>query len=159
MLHFPLIHPEILGALAAAGHGSTVLVADANYAHSTGTRTGCPVVHLNLAPGLVTVEQVLLALVGAAPFEAAALLRPDDGSPSPVRERYTRLLGADVPVSELPRAQFRAACRGEDLALTVATGDTAFYANALLTVGAVAPAAAAEPGRLDGVAAGPHQRS
>lgn len=142
MLNYSLIHPQILSALAGAGHGSRILVADGNYAHSTGTREGAPTVHLNLTPGLVTVEQVLLTLVGAAPFESVALLAPDDGSTSPVRRRYAEILGDDAPISVLAREDFRAACRSVDLALTIATGDTAFWANALLTFGAVAPASA-----------------
>jgi L-fucose mutarotase len=35
MLQYKLIHPQILAALAAAGHGSTVLIADGNYPFST----------------------------------------------------------------------------------------------------------------------------
>ena len=100
MLRFPLIHPQILAALAAAGHGSTVLLADANYAHATGTNPAAVLVHLNLRPGLVTVEQVLATLVEATPFEAAALMAPDDGSPAPWAERYAAMLGAGVPVAD-----------------------------------------------------------
>ncbi len=140
MLHFPLIHPEILVALAAAGHGSTVLLADANYAHSTGTNPAAALVHLNLRPGLVTVEQVLATLVEATPFEAASLMAPDDGSPSPWAERYAGMLGPQVPVDLLPRAAFKAACRSTDLALTIATGDDSHYSNVLLRIGAVPPA-------------------
>lgn len=141
MLRFPLIHPQILAALAAAGHGSTVLLADANYAHATGTNPAAVLVHLNLRPGLVTVEQVLATLVEATPFEAAALMAPDDGSPAPWAERYAAMLGAGVPVAMLSRDEFKAACRSTDLALTIATGDDSHYSNVLLTIGAVPPAA------------------
>lgn len=141
MLLYPLIHPGILSALARAGHGSTVLIADGNYAHSTGTNPAAPLVHLNLRPGLVTVEQVLDALVSAIPVERATLMSPDDGSPSPCSEQYAAVLGDQVPVHLLPRAEFREACRSLDLALTVATGDDRHYANLLLTIGAVAPGA------------------
>lgn len=139
MLTYGLTHPDILAALAGAGHGSTVLVADANYAHSTGTHPGAPVVHLNLRPGLVTVDEVLAALVDACPFERGTLMAPDDGSPSPCLDRYAALLGPGVPLDVLPRADFRSACRSADLAVTVATGDHRFYANVLLTIGAVLP--------------------
>lgn len=139
MLLTALIHPGILAALAGAGHGSTVLVADANYAHSTGTRAGAPVVHLNLAPGLLTVDDVLGTLVTAAPFERGTVMAPDDGSPSPVLERYAATLGGAVPVDVAARAEFRAMCRCEDLALTIATGDDRYYTNILLTIGAVPP--------------------
>ena len=36
MLKYRLTHPEILAALAGAGHGSQVLIADGNYPFSTG---------------------------------------------------------------------------------------------------------------------------
>ncbi|HOS03406.1 MAG TPA: RbsD/FucU domain-containing protein, partial [Candidatus Hydrogenedentes bacterium] len=35
MLKQRLIHPEILDALAAAGHGSKILITDGNYPAST----------------------------------------------------------------------------------------------------------------------------
>jgi len=35
VLRSPLIHPPLLAALGAAGHGGRVLIADANYSHST----------------------------------------------------------------------------------------------------------------------------
>ncbi|WP_318783043.1 RbsD/FucU domain-containing protein [Cellulosimicrobium sp. SH8] len=40
MLRYPLLHPGLIGALAGAGHGSRVLLADANYPHSTGRVRG-----------------------------------------------------------------------------------------------------------------------
>jgi L-fucose mutarotase/ribose pyranase (RbsD/FucU family) len=36
VLRTRLLHPEILAALAGAGHGSRVLIADGNYPFSTG---------------------------------------------------------------------------------------------------------------------------
>ena len=42
MLRFPLIHPPMLAALAAAGHGARVLLADANYSHTEATRMSTP---------------------------------------------------------------------------------------------------------------------
>lgn len=55
----PLIHPPLLAALGASGHGARVLIADANYSHSANAYPGAAPVHLNLPPGLVTVDQVL----------------------------------------------------------------------------------------------------
>jgi L-fucose mutarotase len=37
MLKTTLLHPEILYALGAAGHGSKVLISDGNYPHTTGS--------------------------------------------------------------------------------------------------------------------------
>jgi L-fucose mutarotase/ribose pyranase (RbsD/FucU family) len=59
VLKFPLIHPPLLAALGAAGHGARVLIADSNYSHSTNIHPSAALIHLNLRPGLVTVEDVL----------------------------------------------------------------------------------------------------
>ena len=139
MLRFPLIHPPLLAALGAAGHGARVLIADANYSHSTNVHPGAALIHLNLRPGLVTVEQVLEPVLAAVPVEAAAVMRPDDGSTPLVFSRYSELLGGELPLQPLGRHEFYAACRQPDLAVCVATGDGALYANILLTIGYIRP--------------------
>jgi len=135
MLHYPLIHPPLLAALAASGHGGKVLIADGNFAHRTNTHPATPVVYLNLSPGLLTVDQVLAAVADACPIERAALMAPDDGSTAAAEPGLRTLLGAAVPVTRLPRAEFYAACREPDLAVAVATGDQRHFANVLLTLG------------------------
>jgi L-fucose mutarotase len=50
VLRFPLIHPPLLAALGAAGHGGKVLLADANYSHSTNVSPAATVIHLNCGP-------------------------------------------------------------------------------------------------------------
>lgn len=50
MLYTKLTHPAILGALAATGHGSRVLITDGNYPLSTQTPPGAERVYLNLQP-------------------------------------------------------------------------------------------------------------
>jgi L-fucose mutarotase len=76
VLRFPLIHPPLLAALAGCGHGAKVLLADANYSHVTNIGPRATLIHLNLRPGLVTVDQVLEPLLAAVPVEAAHLMRP-----------------------------------------------------------------------------------
>jgi len=139
VLRFPLIHPPLLAALGAAGHGGRVLLADANYSHSTNVNPAATLIHLNLRPGLVTVEQVLEPVLAAVPVEDATVMRPDDGSTPPVFARYTELLGPGLPLRPLGRMDFYAECRQSDLAVCVATGDNRLYANLLLTIGFVAP--------------------
>jgi L-fucose mutarotase len=139
VLRYRLTHPEIIGALAAAGHGSTVLLADSNYPHATAVGPKATVVHLNLQPGQVPVDDILECLLEAVPIEAAHLMRPDDGHEPPVFTRFRELI-APVEPALLSRADFYAAARGPDLALAVASGDQRLYANILLTVGVVSPA-------------------
>ncbi|WP_043502822.1 RbsD/FucU domain-containing protein [Georgenia sp. SUBG003] len=138
MLLGPLTHPGLAGTLAAAGHGSQVLLADGNYPHSTGARESVPRVHLNLRPGLLDVDQVLEVLLAAVPVEAAAVMTPGDGQEVPAHTGYRAVLG-EVGWRELGRREFYDACRGPDLALVVATGDQRLYANLLLTLGVRGP--------------------
>jgi L-fucose mutarotase len=139
MLRFPLIHPPLLAALAAAGHGSRILLADANYAHSTNVHPGAARIYLNLRPGLLTVDQVLESVLGAVAVESATVMQPDDGSRPSAFGRYRQLLGDDLPLQTLGRLEFYAVCREPDLAACVATGDDRLYANVLLTIGFIEP--------------------
>jgi L-fucose mutarotase len=139
VLRFPLIHPPLLAALAAAGHGGRILLADANYSHSTNVSPGAALIHLNLRPGLVTVDQVQEPVLSAVPIEAATVMRPDDGIAPAVFDSYRRLLGEDLPLEPLGRLEFYAECRQPDLAVCVATGDERLHANLLLTIGYITP--------------------
>ena len=139
MLRFPLIHPPLLAALGAAGHGARVLIADANYSHATNVSPRAAVIHLNVRPGLVTVDQVLEPVLAAVPVEAVTVMRPDDGSTPAVFARYRELLGPGLDLEPLGRLDFYAACREPDLAVCVATGDDRLYANVLLTIGYIRP--------------------
>ncbi|MBD5785386.1 RbsD or FucU transport [Cellulosimicrobium terreum] len=146
MLRYELLHPGLIGALAAAGHGSRILLADGNYPHSTGARAGAARVHLNLRPGLLTVDQVLEVLLDAVPVESATVMVPGGvdgdvaaaGEPVPAHAGYRTALTAvagDVGWHELDRFAFYDAARADDVALLVATGDQRVYANLLLTIG------------------------
>jgi len=139
VLRSPLIHPPLLAALGAAGHGARVLIADANYSHSTNVYPGAALIHLNVRPGLVTVDQVLEPVVELVPVESVSVMQPDDGSTPEAFARYRELLGDRLPLQPLGRLEFYAACREADLAVCVATGDDRLYANVLLTVGYLTP--------------------
>ena len=135
MLKGPLTHPALIGALAAAGHGSKVLIADGNYPHSTGAREGAVRIHLNLRPGLPTADDVLKVLVQTIPIEAAAVMMPGGGEQVPAHEGFRLALAEGVAWTELGRLEFYEACRTSDVAIVIATGEQRIYANLLLTVG------------------------
>lgn len=138
MLRYQLIHPDILQALGTAGHGSKVLLADGNYPFTTGSNPQAKRVYLNVAPGLVTVPQVLGALVSAIPLERAEVMQTADGSEPPIWNEFRGLLGPDLPLVPLERFAFYDAGRHPDVALVIATGEQRVYANLLLTIGVVA---------------------
>lgn len=139
MLRTPLIHPQILEALGAAGHGSLVLISDGNFPSLTAPRREARRVYLNLRPGMVTVTDVLETLVKVVPIERAALMAPDGGGAPPVRAEVVRLLDVGTVVELIARPAFYAATRTDDLALVIVTGDDRWYANVLLTIGALPP--------------------
>jgi L-fucose mutarotase len=139
MLRTRLIHPEILAALAAAGHGSQVLVSDGNFPHATATPPGARRVYLNLSPGRVTVTEVLEAVAPTVPLEAAAVMRPHDADAPAVLEEYRALLPPGTPVEVVDRLAFYELARRPDVTLAVATGDQRLYANLLLTIGYIDP--------------------
>lgn len=142
MITGKLIHPQILSALAAAGHGSRVLVADALYPHSTGASERADRVHLNLTPGVVPAPEVIALVAATVHIEAATFMETAEGEVSaPVRE-YQRLLadhrhggGAGIDWTSLERMAFYEVCRAPELCLVIATGDVRPYANLLLTIG------------------------
>lgn len=141
MLYGPMTHPQFLRALAAAGHGSKILLADGNYPHTTGVHPRAELVSLNLAPGMLTVSQVLEVLKQTIPIEKAELMVPeaDQGSIEiPAHAEYREAL-PDVEFGEIPRFAYYEAARSEDVGIIVATGDQRLYANLLLTVGVRQP--------------------
>ena len=139
MLKYPLLHPEILAALGGAGHGSKILIADGNYPFATRAHPNARRVYLNLAPGLVTVTDVLRVLVEAIPIEAAHVMITDSGEEPSIYADFHTLLPAEVELKKTGRFEFYDAARDPDTALVVATGEQRIYANILLTVGVVPP--------------------
>jgi L-fucose mutarotase len=139
VLRTRLIHPQILAALAAAGHGSRLLISDGNFPHATATPPGASRVYLNLSPGRVTVTEVLEAVAATVPLEAASVMRPHDAEAPAVLAEYTALLPPGTPVEVVERFAFYELARRPDVTLAVATGDQRLYANLLLTIGYIEP--------------------
>lgn len=148
MLKHQLLHPQISAALAKAGHGSKVLISDGNYPHWTKRGPNAEVVYLNLAPGMVSVTDVLKVLVSAIPIEAAEVMEPMKTGPyalkedPPIWNEFRQILhaaGADVELQKVERFRFYEVAGTPDVCLTVATGEQRIYANLLLTIGVVKP--------------------
>jgi L-fucose mutarotase len=146
MLKTQLLHPQIAAALGRAGHGSKVLISDGNYPHSTKRGPNAELVFLNLAPGLVTVTDVLRTLVTAIPIEAAEIMDTLKSGPyamkddPPIWNEFREILrGADISLElqKIERFAFYDAASTPEVALTIATGEQRIYANLLLTIGVV----------------------
>jgi len=139
MLTQRLTHPQILEALAAAGHGSKVLLTDANYPASTTLGDNAEQVYLNLAPGRPTVTETLEVILTAIPVESAAVMTPASGPEPPVFSEFRALLPRDVDLEELGRYEFYEAASEPDVCLQIITGEQRIFANILLTIGVVMP--------------------
>ncbi len=139
-----LIHPQISQIIAQAGHSSRILIADGNYPASSAIGPAASLVSLNLAPGLVTVSQVLRVLLTAIPMETVNTMGMPEDDPHrldedpPVWNDYRRILtdaGVDLELEPIQRWDFYDAVASRDHVLTIQTGDQALWANVLLTVG------------------------
>jgi L-fucose mutarotase len=153
MLAQHLTHPELLGALASAGHGSTVLIADGNYPHATAVGPNAKHIYLNLRPGMVTVDDILSAILSSVSVERAQVMNPETGDEPLIFARFRSLL-PNIHLEGLERRAFYDAARGPDLAVAVASGDCRHNANLLLTI-----AALPEPTALQQTEAGVEDRS
>lgn len=138
MLTYRLLHPEILRALAEAGHGARVLIADGNYPLATRSPSTARRVFLNLAPDMVRVTDVLDVLHEAIPIESAHVMAPADGTEPAIFAEFRALLPG-VSLEPLDRFAFYEAATAPDVALAIATGERRIYANLLITIGVVAP--------------------
>lgn len=144
MLKHRLLHPEITEVLARAGHHAKVLIADGNYPASTAIGPNARLVSLNLAPGLVTVSQVLETLLTAIPVDEINTMGiPSDdpyalkGDP-PAWTDYRRIVsnaGLGVELTPIDKWQFYDAVASRDHVLTIQTADQQLWANVLLTLG------------------------
>jgi L-fucose mutarotase len=144
MLKTTLLHPDILRVLAGAGHHAKILIADGNYPASTKRGPNAEVVCLNLSPGIVTVTQVLSAVLSAIPIDQIHTMGipPDDpyalkGEPA-VWNEYRRVIaqaGSTLALEPVLKWDFYKQVESPDHVLTIQTADQALWANVLLTVG------------------------
>ena len=144
MLKTTLTHPDILRAVARAGHHAKILIADGNYPASSKRGPHAEVISLNLSPGVVTCSQVLRALLSAVPIDHLNTMGipPDDpyakfGEPPAWKEYRTIVseLNPALKIEPILKWDFYAAVESKDHVLTIQTADRALWANVLLSVG------------------------
>ena len=138
MLKGKLLHPEIIGELASAGHGSKILIGDGNYPIGTKLGENAFPVYLNLAPGKVTVTEVLEVLLSSIEIEAAEVMEPPEGE-APIFNEFRSILPPGIELEKLDRFEFYEEAGSPDVCLSIATGEQRIYANILLTIGVVMP--------------------
>ncbi|MES2572485.1 MAG: RbsD/FucU family protein [Verrucomicrobiota bacterium] len=144
MLKHQLIHPKINEVLGRAGHHSAILIADGNYPAWNKRGPNAELVCLNLSPGLVTVAQVLRAVLSAVVVDRINTMGiPSDdpyaqqGEP-PVWNEYRGVIreaGLHLALEPVQKWDFYRVVESPDHVLTIQTGDQSLWANLLLTMG------------------------
>jgi L-fucose mutarotase len=144
MLRHKLIHPQINAILGAAGHHSSILIADGNYPASSKRGPRAELISLNLMPGVPTCDQVLQAILSAVPIETIQTMQTEksgpyalDGDP-PVWDDYRKTIkaaGLDLVLQPIDKWAFYDAVATDDHVLTIQTADQQRYANILLSIG------------------------
>jgi L-fucose mutarotase len=144
MLKSKLLHPDILAAIARAGHHGKILIADGNYPASSTLGPNAKLVSLQLMPGLPTVTQVLEAVLSAVPIEAAHTMDYERTGPyaltedPPVWPQFRQTIkaaGLAVELEPIEKWAFYKAVSTPDHVLTIQTADQQRFANLLLSIG------------------------
>ena len=134
----PLLTPDLLHALAAMGHGDTIVLVDANYPATRCRRT------LDLAGA--DIVQSLRAVLSLLPLDSfvpdpAAVMQVvgDPAAAPPVFDEMNRALAdhGHKSAATAERQAFYAAA--ERAYVIVRTGERRFYGNILLTKGVLPP--------------------
>ena len=137
MLKTDIIHPELMQALAEAGHGARILMGDSNYPVTVKSNPAARIVYLNFVPGIVGGVDIVRALAKTIPIESAMYMTPPDNKMPEIVAEYQKLLDPAVPFSGKGRFDFYEEASGPDTAVVVASGEQRTFANLLLTVGVV----------------------
>jgi len=145
VLKTPLLHPEILRALAAAGHGARVLIADGNFPVSTETPATATRVYLNLRRGLVSVPDVLETLITAIQVESAIVMAAPEHQEVPIHEKIRALLPETAPLTAVERHEFYAEAKSPATTLVIATGEERRFANVIVVLAALRAGLPGEP--------------
>lgn len=149
MLKTPILHPQILAALGRIGHSSKILIADGNYPFATKKHPGAEIVHLNFAPGMLLVTDVLKPLLDTVPVELVEVMEPMKTGPyamkvdPPIFADFREILREKgyerLDLAKIERFAFYEAAATQDVGLVIATAEQRIYANILLTIGVVMP--------------------
>lgn len=136
MLTTPIIHPQVLEALARSGHFAQVMIADGNLPVGAMKGPNATIVYLNFQPGVLNALQVLEGILSVCPIQGATVMQKPAEADATIHEEYRKLLGA-VEWNELERWAFYDKIREPSTTLVIATGEQRRFANLLLTVGVV----------------------
>ncbi|MGA2582171.1 MAG: RbsD/FucU family protein [Tepidisphaeraceae bacterium] len=147
MLKGNVLHPEILAALGSAGHLSKILISDGNYPHISVPNPRAKIVWANFAPGFVDAVTMLRLVAQLVPIEDVEVMAPALSGPyamstdPPIWAEFRKVLkeqaGFDAELTTMEKPSFNLHAADPMVCLVIATGETAIYANILVTIGVV----------------------
>lgn len=135
MINGSVTHPDVLVALARAGHTSKVLIADGHFPSATLLSPDVPRVFLNYAPGLLGVTDVLGPLLDVTEVQDAVGATFEDGSKPPIWDDYLRLLPAELTLREVKGSELTTEFTDRGLGLVILTGELRPASCIILTLG------------------------
>jgi L-fucose mutarotase len=133
----PLLSPDLLYALASAGHGDRIAIVDANFPAASTARRLISLHGADATAALVAVLSVLpVDNFEPNPVVVMEVVGDPEQTPAAVAE-FTRVLASAgvAPPARLPRHDFYHAARGAYA--VVLTGERRLYGNIMLTKGVV----------------------
>lgn len=135
----PLLTPDLLHALASAGHGDVVAVVDANFPSARVARRLVTLAGVD-APRVLRAVLSLLPIddFEPDPVRVMEVVGDPSATPPPVAD-FTAILAAESlgPPARLERHAFYRAA--SDAFLIIRSGERRFYGNILLTKGVIPP--------------------
>jgi len=135
----PLLHADLLHALAAMGHGDELAIVDANFPAASVGRRVVPVAGASASETLDAVLTVFPLDISVAPAAFTMEIVGDpEALPEPVREfaaAFTRHGLADAEIGHLARNAFYERARAAFA--VVQTGELRPYGNILLVKGVI----------------------
>ncbi len=137
MIKAEILHPQLLAALARAGHKARILISDANYSFVTNASPRAEIVYLNFVPGMVPSTLILSSVGKLINVEQATMMAWPDDFENSVHKEYVDILPDGTPMELVSREAFYAAAKSPDTLLVIASGETRRFANIILTVGPV----------------------
>ena len=117
-----LLHAALSEAVAAAGHGDTIVIADVGLP----VPNGVPVIDLAVLPGVPKIWDVLDAVLSEFEVEEAFIAEEAEDW---VKDAFKRFTG----VEEIPHEELKA--RSASARAIVRTGEVTPYANIILVAG------------------------
>lgn len=147
MLKGKVLHPEILSAVASAGHLGKILITDGNYPHNTRPNPRAKVVFANYTKGVVDAVTLLKLIVELVPVEKVEVMAPERTGPyamqedPPIWTDFRKVLAEESDfrgeLTQLDKPAFNVVAGSEDVFLVIASAETQIFANIMITIGVV----------------------